>query len=116
MPAALSFCAAIAETRNHVSYCNSVFSKFANFPAFFWYQAVNVNGPFPAAIGAAYTACCDSVKLSAIQSFSSDFAGNAASAAGNFLAACSTVFKLLLVPSRRSQKACNSQLAATEFA
>jgi hypothetical protein len=55
-------CSAIAKTGNDVSYFNSVFSKFANrapanstrafanFPAFFLYEAVNVNGPFPAAI------------------------------------------------------------------
>src|SRR6266851_7308165 len=121
--AAPSFCcSAIAKTRNDVSYFNSVFSKFANrapanstrtfanFPAFFLYQAVNVNGPFPKAIGEAYTVCCDSIKLSAIQSFSSDFAAKAASAACNFLAAFTAVFKLLLAPSRSSQNACNSQL------
>ncbi len=116
-------CSAIGKTRNDVSYFNSVFSKFANrasanstrtfanFPAFFFlYEAVNVNGPFPAAIGEAYTVCCDSIKLSAIQSFSSDFAAKGGPAACNFLAAFTTVFKSLLVPSRSSQNACNSQL------
>jgi len=52
-------CSAIGKTRNDVSYFNSVFSKFANrapanrtrtfanFPAFFLYEAVNVNDQIP---------------------------------------------------------------------
>ena len=122
MPCLLSLAPQPAKLVTTSSYFNSVFSKFANrapasstrtfanFPAFFLYQALNVNGPFPAAIGAAYTVRCDSIKLSRIQSFSSDLAAKAASAGGSFLAAFATVFKLLLVPSRSSQNACNSQL------
>src|SRR5262249_4540763 len=112
---------------NRKHYFNSSFSSLARrppasatrhcarFPALFLYSSESAYGPSPGPIGGAYTAPCASLKLSAIQSFSSIFATSEAIGFGSFRAFFSTLLKSFCLPSKSSQKKCSSHFAQSSL-